>query len=257
MKSIIFVAGPPRSGTTLLAGMLNDSVETYPVFPECTYLSRIISLYHEILTYPDQTRYEAFIKDKHGLLNIFRPSVKEMIKNVVAGLPERNILVLKDPELSPLIEVLEDIVSFPLKVVACVRDPRDVMSSWVEVLRKKNEKFDFSHETARIYTYYYGLMNAEKQCDSSFMKTVRYEDIVRSIGFDELSSFSGFCVSTSNEQERVFEYNKVDPFYSNNYGKKTVSTSIGRYKKDLSRRQIRIVNKMFAGVIEKYGYGSN
>ncbi|WP_038246565.1 sulfotransferase family protein [Ghiorsea bivora] len=62
---IVFVAGLPRSGTTLISGLLQGE-EAYPMLPECIYLTRIISLCHKIKTYPDKTRFTSFIKSNEG-----------------------------------------------------------------------------------------------------------------------------------------------------------------------------------------------
>ncbi len=257
MQSLLFIAGPPRSGTTLLSHLLNDPENTYPIFPECTYLTRVISLYHEILRYPDKTRYEAFIKDDVRLANLFRPTIDEMLRNAVSGLPQRKVLVLKDPELSKEICALKDVVSLPFKIVCCVRDPRDVMVSWLTVREKQEGVVNFEEEASKIYSYFHGLMNGMDMYGDNVLKIVRYEDVVIHSEFDQLTEFAGFKVGFVDRKASITGYDVSSPFYSEKYGKPVDAGSIGSYKKKLSDDEESYINAMFSGVMATFGYKVN
>jgi len=246
---IVFVAGPPRSGTTLISGLLQGE-ETYPMLPECTYLTRIISLCHEIKTYPDKTRFTSFIKSNESLYRIFQPSVKAMIENTVSDYESKNILVLKDPELSKVLDILPDLIPYSFKVVACIRDPRDVVFSWQNVLKKQGKTYDFIEEISIIFSYYHGIMQAETTLPNGMLKIVRYEDVLKQEGAYELEQFTGCRVnSDSPYTNRSFEFDTADPFASVNYGRHITLGSLRRFEKDLSKSEVSQVEEMFAGVM--------
>src|SRR4051794_34611356 len=47
---VIFVIGPPRSGTTLLSGLLTASEEAYDILPECALLTNALRARLETMT---------------------------------------------------------------------------------------------------------------------------------------------------------------------------------------------------------------
>jgi len=251
---IVFVAGPPRSGTTLVTGLLQDE-KSYPMLPECTYLSRIIGLCQEIKTYPDKTRYASFIKDNESLYRIFQPSIKAMIHNVISDFEPKNTLVLKDPELSMILEALQPLISFPFKVVACIRDPRDVAASWLNVLKRKKCSYDFRKEISKLFGYYYGIMQAEDKMSDAILKVFRYEDLLKPLGAQELEVFTGCSVNVNNPYaNKSFEFDKNDPFCSSNYGNKITFGSLRRFERDLTHSEICQIEEMFSGVMAWGGY---
>lgn len=264
---IVFIAGPPRSGTTLTAGLLQGD-NTYPMLPECTYLSRLMALCNEIQTYPDKTRYESYIKTDDSLYRIFQPSVKTMIENSISNFDTKEILVLKDPELSMILGVLPKLIPFKFKIVACIRDPRDVVASWLNVMKKKhepthwlksltgkNKPYDFEAEILKLFEYYYRIIQAEKVISHDIFKVFRYEDVVTETGAQALATFTGCNVGIGGAYAtRSFEFDKDDPFNSVNYGSEVTLGSLRRFEKDLTRSEISKVEEMFAGVMLWGGY---
>jgi hypothetical protein len=100
----VLVIGAPRSGTTLLSGLLSAGKEASPMLPECTYITQIIQRYHDLLHYSDAQRFAAFAIDEPILTDMFRAMVDSMLVTVQShfkGIDYRH-LILKDPELTHL-----------------------------------------------------------------------------------------------------------------------------------------------------------
>lgn len=129
----IFVVGPPRSGTTLINSLLTGGA-IHPMLPECTYFTRIINLYNEIKLYPEQKRFAAYFGSEEFLGEIFQLLIRDLLANTrtKAG-GKSDILVLKDPKLTLIMDAIVDLVDEPMKYVFCVRDPRDVVASYCAV----------------------------------------------------------------------------------------------------------------------------
>lgn len=43
----VLVIGAPRSGATLIGGLLCAGDQSFPMLPECTYITQIIRHFHE------------------------------------------------------------------------------------------------------------------------------------------------------------------------------------------------------------------
>jgi len=52
-KTNVLVIGAPRSGTSLLAGLLSAGEEASSMLPECTYITQIIQHFYNPLNYSD------------------------------------------------------------------------------------------------------------------------------------------------------------------------------------------------------------
>ena len=245
----IFVAGPPRSGTTLVQRMLQGG---HPGVPECTYLTRQIALYHEWTTYIDAARFPAYFGDKETALAMFREIAGAMLRRVVAEHGIQSPLVLKDPGLSGVLSSLREI--FPeAKIVAIVRDPRDVMASLKEVWRRSAGEWDIGVRVRAAYHDYAGIAEFADRGDPRAI-FVRYEDIARRDAaiIDEIERFVGYPVSWDAKEPWTID--RRDPFYVPTYGEPVTTTRIGRSREILSEAEIEMVATVFGGARQRWGY---
>lgn len=142
-KIKVLVIGAPRSGTTLLAGLLSADDQASPMLPECTYITQIIQHFHNLLHYSDPQRFAAYAIDEPTLVGMYRGMVDSMLKTVQSHFNEIDYryLILKDPELTQLIDLIPRFFGEDSKTVCVVRDPRAVIASMLEVENKKKKIF--------------------------------------------------------------------------------------------------------------------
>src|SRR5512146_756071 len=104
----ILVSGAPRSGTTLLGGLLSSGDQSFPMLPECSYITQIIRHFHDFLHYSDPQRFAAYAIDEATLSGMYERMVQDMLQTAWShfkGMPYK-YLILKDPELTLLVDLI-------------------------------------------------------------------------------------------------------------------------------------------------------
>jgi hypothetical protein len=273
----VLVIGAPRSGTTLLSGLLSAGKEASPMLPECTYITQIIQRYHDLLHYSDAQRFAAFAIDEPILTDMFRAMVDSMLVTVQSnfkGIDYRH-LILKDPELTHLVDLIPSFFGGESKTVCVVRDPRAVIASMQVVERKKKNQLWLAWIKKPTWLHFEGLVSQmfrERRLMSDFflyywkvhesqlyksgrVHTVCFEKIV---AFDEdeflkLEEYLGFAVGREGFGKVHFDFDKSDPTYSEGYGQ-AIQPKKSDFKKKLTRRQIKKIEEVFSGMNVTYGW---
>jgi sulfotransferase len=135
---IYFVAGLPRSGSTLLLNVLgqNPKFHVTPTNGLIEMFSHIHNSWHKFIEFRSQ-----------GLQNVqFR--VKDAVRGMMYGFFEKEfkegkIVFDKNRGWLQYIEELEYVLEKKIKIIACIRDPREIASSFEKVYR--NRKNDYRH----------------------------------------------------------------------------------------------------------------
>ena len=98
-KINVLVVGAPRSGTTLVAGLLSAGKKASPGLPECTFLTQIIQHYYNLIHYSDQQRFAAYAINKETLTKVYRDMIDSMLSIVRSHFKnvDYQYLILKDP----------------------------------------------------------------------------------------------------------------------------------------------------------------
>lgn len=128
-KRFYFVAGLPRTGSTLLCNLLMQNPRFFATSTSGT---------------PDIIR---LLRNEWDQIPNFRALPEEVsyayqkgaIRGVMQGLYEhvdRPVVFDKSREWPSLIEVIERALDMPMKIIATVRDPRDILAS-LELLHRK------------------------------------------------------------------------------------------------------------------------
>ncbi|HQQ36320.1 MAG TPA: sulfotransferase [Rugosibacter sp.] len=275
-KTKVLVIGAPRSGTTLLAGLLSAGKEASPMLPECSHITAIIQHFHNILHYSDPQRFAAYAIDEPTLSGMYRGMVDSMLDTVQSHFNDIDYryLILKDPELTPLIDLIPCFFGEDSKTVCVVRDPRAVIASMLEVESKKknpwsawiktpsrvttSELLNQIFRTRRLIAYffqYYWNVHESQLYKRGATHVVRYEKIVArdEDEFKRLEEYLGFAVGREGFGKVHFDFDRTDPTYSAGYGREIQATSPD-FRKKLTHWQIKKIEVAFSGLNAIYGW---
>lgn len=250
IEQVIFCIGAPRSGTTLLNSMLCNE-HTYPMLPECSYITRLITHFNEIMHYSDVHRFNAYAAHKERLIEIYKKPIWDFIATAVHHQAPSKInkpLVLKDPMLSFQLNNLDYFFN-KYKCIAILRDPRDIIASTIKVRKKQKSTINFKRMVHDLFQFFFLLDNFETQ--SPYL-IVKYEDLVLNTQ-DTLRNIENFVTyPIYSDASSNYSFDTSDPTYSKNYGKAITSASVHNFKQELNRFQVQYIERCFAGFNKKY-----
>ena len=255
--SLVFVAGPPRSGTTWLNREICDRAGWSGFLPECTFLTQQIALYSRTRHYGEPKRFAAYFGTAENLASVYRPILRQMLDLVrnLNDCPDGDVLLLKDPELSLYLQDLGDVLP-DHRLICIVRDPRDVIASVKNVSARKKEAWDIKATCARIFSYYDGIRKY-RALGSRTALFVRYEDLVGGT-LDQVRAFLGQATDTdaarANGGAVEAWLDPSDPYFSELHLKPTTQQKVGSYKTILTKREIEEVEAVFSGVMQDWRY---
>ena len=131
--TVVMVAGPPRSGTTLLANLLSGS-PAHPLLPECQIITGLIRERLRGEREQGEDRFRVFLHDRAFADSVYRNAIESILAEILARSDSSaRFMVLKDPFLTFYLGVVDRLLSWPLRKVCIVRDPRDVIASYISV----------------------------------------------------------------------------------------------------------------------------
>lgn len=130
MKTIHFISGLPRSGSTLIANILkqNPNIHGESVSSLSSIFGSINASWGSIESNQEYPNYQA----KRGVLSSILQGYYSHIN--------KEIIFDKDRGWIPLLPIVEDILQRQIKIIVCVRNPAEILSSF-ERLRKENPMF--------------------------------------------------------------------------------------------------------------------
>lgn len=272
----VLIVGAPRSGTTLLSGLLSSGSQATPMLPECTYLTQIIEHFHNIINYSDPHRFSAYAINESVLAEKYCTMVNLYLETARSHFdPNFQYLILKDPELTKFIDLIPRFFGEKSKIVCIVRDPRDVISSMSEVEKNKRKRLktawskapnwvttknlidQWFHERMLLdnfFVYYWRVIDSQLyKCRK--VHIVKYENITAQDEdeFSKLEDFLEFSVGRKGFEKMHFEFDRTDPTHSAHYGN-TVQPVNRDFSKNLSTLQIKKIMRVFSGMNSIYGW---
>ncbi len=150
------------------------------------------------------------------------------------------------------------------KVVFCLRDPRDVVSSMFQVLKKESGQVDapslFDKAVSFIFPFYQvidHIDNTAGHIDKDKIIFIKYEDIVNGDqdSIKNLEDFLGFTINSQQANENVNgKLDKTSPFYTENYEKAITSQSVGAHRTSLTDEQITNIEHVFSYYMARLNY---
>lgn len=256
--TLILVAGPPRSGTTLLNGMLAGGA-AYPMISECSLITSILQNRQRFSVVADPARLRPYVRDDALLDFLHSNFIEQIMASLLSGFPEpRRFIVLKDPHLTHIVDGLHRFFQQKMRTVCTVRDPRDVVASLREVTRRQGEIIDVSTAIHAIKPFYDSLARALAAPHSrNPVMLVKYETLVQRdpLLLDELEAFVGYPIERGGYRE-VSEWaiEPAGPWHVPTYGSPTTNSRVGAFLQTLSEAEVVLVETLFSAEMERYGY---
>ncbi|GJH09273.1 sulfotransferase [Caballeronia novacaledonica] len=217
---LTFCVGAPRSGTTLFGSLLTEGETAFPMLPECTYITQLIRLYHDILNYSDPQRFKAFAKSKEDLSGVFSASIDKFIRLAHShfGHLKGSQLVLKDPELTIFLDQLPDFFE-SFKIICVVRDPINVVASMRTVFSKQGRDIGFEELLSMVFNYYWRASESQLS-KSGAMHFVNFEKILDgdALEFEKTEIYLGYSIGRRGFGKIFFDFDSTDATHSSNYG---------------------------------------
>ena len=266
LKNVLYVVGSPRSGSTLVYNAICSSNFFNPSLPENHVVPNFAKYFVQQLLRNKKEKNLIF-ESNDDTLNYFRLCINNYFEKISKKYSIEN-LALKSILLVSEIHVLG--ILFPeIKVVIMVRDPRDIITSLINVSKKQEENNlkpqyprnmkILSSFVNKNYKNFFNSANSEFVKKNTFV--VKYEDFVfnhKKILNDIMKKF-GFNFSYKdkhnywNNSLNIFS-EKQNPFHSNLWNKPISPSKIQSYKNFLNKNEIIEVNKYCKKIINFFNY---
>ncbi len=235
---MLWISGPPRSGTTMLNVMLSGD----GYLPECSIITEFVKLYHTC-KYDNDQRYKTFLGENNQLKENFSAILNISLKETP------KYAVLKDPNLCLYLDDWREL--FPDdRMVMIVRDPRDVVGSMLQVLRRTKPRASVRKAMRAVAPHLLAIGRASQTDDKLLI--VRYEDVVaqKHETISLLSKFTG--IDLAQRRESAYQFDNANPFYSELYGKRVTDERVGAYAAQLSTAEECAVLYRFSDFLDRY-----
>lgn len=258
--NITFCIGAPRSGTTLLSSLLSEGQNCAPMLPECTFITQLVQHYYNIINYSDGQRYAAYAISPQHLAGIYSASINKMVCTAAGHFQDVpfNYLILKDPELTLYVDLIPVFFGENCKVVCIIRNPIDVIASFIKVHIEKGENVDEAVIVNQVFNYYW-VVHQSKLAANGLIFFVRFENIVQrnEDEFVGLESYLGYSIGRQGFGKVAFDFDRSDKTYSDNYGKPINSKTLSRASFVLSEECVNNIKTVFSGYNITYKWWGN
>ena len=131
------------------------------------------------------------------------------------------------------------------------------MASIKKVSERKQQPWDVESASGQIFRYFGSILAHQRRKPMNTI-FVRYEDLVTK-GLDPVRAFIGQDAAAGGPTAQASEalqahFDKSDPFFSDLYFKPTTTEMIGSYAKVLSEPEIRRIEAIFSGIMDRWNY---
>jgi hypothetical protein len=255
---LILIGGAQRSGTTLLQTLLANALDS-PLLPEAHILSDILASFKRAKDFGQKTRF--FYADDSDLQAFFQSYVDRHIADVVAAAKPGEALVLKDPNLALVLDEASILLPEALRIV-CLRDPRDIAASFVQIGQRqkgdkpsKYEKRDIGFISQKILGSYRALLEPSQPG----AVIVRYEELA--------SDPKGTLEAIARETALEFSFDRIErpvwidaqarhdaSWISELEGGRASPASIGSFQRVLRGDEIAVVQNICRPIMSRFGY---
>ena len=255
---LVLIGGAQRSGTTLLQTLLANALDS-PILPEAHILSDIFASYKRSKEAGKKTCF--FYPTDSDLRSFFQSFAERHIADVLAAARPGGVLVLKDPNFAQVLNEAADLFPQALLVV-CLRDPRDIAASFVQIGQRqagakpsKYEKRDIGFISQKILASYRTLMHAAHP--SAYF--VRYEELATDPKgcLHALARDTGLTLSFDRIERPIWldaQARHEASWISGLEGGKASPASIGSFQRVLRGDEIAVVQNICEPIMSRFGY---
>ena len=144
---IILIGGAQRSGTTIFQTLLVSALQSTPILPESHILYDLLFAYQKA-TSSHWSKTLSFYSTRQQLATFFRSVVEQHIHDITAQYEGAEYLVLKNPNFVRVLEEAKELLP-GVQHMVCVRDPRDIVASFVKIGQRQTERGIVTHYSKR------------------------------------------------------------------------------------------------------------
>lgn len=205
MKTLYFVSGLPRSGSTLITNLLKQNPQIHG--ESVSSLASMIGSVNANWSNFDANKEYRNDQAKVGVL-------KSILEGYYSHI-DKPIVFDKDRGWVPLIGLIEAVTQQQVKMIICVRNPAEILTSF-ERLRKENPLFftnvdaslkELSNISSRAY-YYAGPDGALGLSHRNLKDAITMGYLDRFIFID----YNRFCNTPKSQMKRIYEFFELPEF---------------------------------------------
>jgi len=212
MKKIHFMAGLPRSGSTLLGTLLNQNPEIYA--SHSTHLRRSMKNYIQQVPTYESAKYGYRI---NGYQQVLRNMAQSFYEDI-----DKPIIIDKSREWCTLYSInMARVITDDVKIVFPIRPILEVLASFVNLAEKNPDNFiDRDMRNEDFWPYHYRplsdarcdwLMNENKQIDAALFgyalsQSDEYKDMFCLVEYENL------CNDPQSELNKIYDFLGVDRY---------------------------------------------
>jgi hypothetical protein len=263
--NITFISGVGRSGTSLLQSMLNVHTKITSI-PE-TQCFRNYVLKNKIEHLGKESIKELIARDQRiGRSTVDTAEILEGVDssrafyismlNKYLEIKNKEIIIDKDPGFIDFLPQLKE--NFPKgRILHIIRDPRDVVLSRTKADWSKHWPF-FMHAVMYNTQMEYGYANGKGLFKERYFE-VHYEDLLAHPKqvLSQTCEFLGY-----HYEENMLQFNKTsselvdqsEMQWKSETLQPLISTNKEKWKKDLSKKQIYLIERVCSQIFKKYPY---
>jgi sulfotransferase len=201
MKTLYFVAGLPRSGSTMLINLLkqNPQIGGAPVSSLCSLITNVVANWDNIESnkeYCNETAKKDILK---GILNSYHNS------------SHKKIIFDKDRLWVTQLDLLQELLQQPIKVLAPVRNPAEIITSF-ERIKRKNPLTSTSNSpnlTIASRALYYAGPSGPLGVAHACLKDAIVQGYKDNILFVD---YNRFCNTPKSQLKRIYDFFELPKF---------------------------------------------
>ena len=257
---LVLVGGAQRSGTTLLQTLLVNGLSSSPLLPEAHILCDVLAGYKRSKLLWNKT--SRFYSNESQLSDFYRTFAAQHIHDIGVKYPHADYIVLKDPHLAGLISEARSLLQ-DIRFIVIVRDPRDIVASYIKIGKREALLGIESHYTKRNIRFICCKINdsysALSASNLQHVTLVRYEHLVtdpsETLTTLALEADLNFRLDRMDDPTWLDEEIRHRDAWVTELEENTpVPSNIGTFRHLLTDNEIAVVERVCGDLMERFHY---